>query len=368
MRILILTSWATDVIGGSGTAVFFNSFLGGLRARGYDVDIIAPNYDTTDYVDVTLKRFLFNAELRTDPRINQADLIIGFDYDGYALDPKTRPPMIVSAHALFGDVLPWESGEVRTMVRAQAFFDQASMERADWVIAASHYAKRRIVDLYHIEPTKIEVIHHGLSRPSWMNHLSNEPLPVNDHPIILAVGKMYPRKRVDLLLQAVPLLLEKYPTLEVRIVGNGLEWKKMHEVANSLGINEHITWLSHVTDDKAFAREWQQADVFCHPSSQESFGYVYLEAMAVGKAIVAADNSAGPEVIGDAGLLVEAENPAAFASGISQLLGNPVLRAAMGAKGKTRINQFTLDKMLDRYEKAIQEVASRRSAPLTVDQ
>ncbi|MFN7209423.1 MAG: hypothetical protein ACK4P1_03390, partial [Aggregatilineales bacterium] len=87
MRIVVITSWSTDVIGGSGTAVFFKAFLAGLRERGYAVEVIAPNFDSTDYIETTLKRFQFNTELRTDPRLRQADLIIGFDYDGYGLDP-----------------------------------------------------------------------------------------------------------------------------------------------------------------------------------------------------------------------------------------------------------------------------------------
>src|SRR5512147_3055606 len=161
MRIVIVTSWATDVIGGSGTAVFFNSFIEGLRSANHTVEIIAPNYDTSDYVEVTLRRFLFNADLGRDPRVYAADVVIGFDFDGYALDPARRPPFIASAHAVFADILPWESGAVQTMVHAQAFFDRVAMERADVVTAGSHYARNRIIELYGIAPGKVQVVHHG---------------------------------------------------------------------------------------------------------------------------------------------------------------------------------------------------------------
>ena len=62
MRIVLVTSWPTDVISGSGTAVYFNTLIRGLRGRGFDVEMIAPNFDISDYVDVTLKR----AEGQTD--------------------------------------------------------------------------------------------------------------------------------------------------------------------------------------------------------------------------------------------------------------------------------------------------------------
>src|SRR5689334_14642291 len=252
MRIALVTSWPTEVSGGSGTAVFFNFLLSGLIGRGYNVDVIAPNFDSSDYVKVTLKRFLFNTDLRTDPRISAADVVIGFDYDGYGLDTATRPPMITSAHAVYGDVVQWETEPVRTMVEAQAFFDQVAMQRADCITIGSQYAKDRVVSLYGIEPEKITVIPHGMLIPNWLPLVDSEPRVENDHPVILAVGKMYPRKRLDMLLQAIALLKPTYPNIELRIVGNGLEWDRLHTLADELKVVSNVTWLSHISDDAAF--------------------------------------------------------------------------------------------------------------------
>src|SRR2546430_1365964 len=118
MRIALITTWPTKVSGGSGTAVFFNSFVGGLRARGYEIDVIAPNFDVSDYVQATLGLFFFNPDLGRDGRVFSADLEIGFDYDVYGFDPATRPPMLTSGHAVYGDVIRWESEPFRTMVEA----------------------------------------------------------------------------------------------------------------------------------------------------------------------------------------------------------------------------------------------------------
>jgi glycosyltransferase involved in cell wall biosynthesis len=362
MRILIVTSWATDVIGGSGTAVFFHSFAEGLRGRGLDVDIIAPNFDTSNYVDATLRRFLFNTELRTDPRIAQADVVIGFDFDGYGLDPATRPPMIASAHAIYGDVVHWESEPFRTMVYAQAFFDRVAMQRADLVTAGSQYAADRLAALYELPPDKVRVIPHGRAQPAWMPLVNAEPPTPNDHPVLLSVGKMYPRKRHEVLLRAIPLLAEKYPALEVRIVGDGLEWDRLHALAAALGVEKRVTWLGYIGDDAAFAREWRQADVFVHPSAQESFGYVYLEAMALGKPIVAARAGAAPEVVGDAGLLVEPENPAALAAAIDAMLSDAGLREQYSRRGVARAPRFTQARMVDGYLRAIEFAAALRLA------
>src|SRR5258707_4122975 len=314
MRIALITTWPTKVSGGSGTAVFFNSFVAGLRTHGYEIDVIAPNFAVSAYVQATLRRFLFNPDLRTDERVLSADLVIGFDYDGYGLDPANRPPMLTSGHAVYGDVIRWESEPFRTMVEAQAFFDRVAMERTDHVTIGSQYAKDHIVELYGIVPDKITVIPHGMMQPAWLPLVDGSPRVENDHPVVLAVGKLYPRKRVNILLQAIALLCGAYPSIELRIVGDGLEWDRLHKVADDLNLGARVTWLAHIADDAEIAREWRQADIFCHPSRQETFGFVYLEAMTLGKPIVAGRAGAAPEVLNGAQLLAEPEYPAARAS------------------------------------------------------
>jgi glycosyltransferase involved in cell wall biosynthesis len=356
MRINVITSWFTDVSGGSGTGVFFNSFVGGLRDRGYDVDLIAPVLREKSYVNITLERFLFNTQLRSDPRIQQADVLIGFDYDGYGIDPFHRPPMIASAHALFGDVIQWEREPVRTMVESQAYFDRVAMQQADHVTAGSEYARQRIHELYGVPLWKISAIPHGMITPHWLTLArAQEPTP-NDHPVLLAVSKMYPRKRLDILLHAMPAVIAARPDVELRVVGDGLEYDHMRALSQQLGIDNHVTWLGHVSDDLAFAREWRQADIFCHPSLQETFGYVYLEAMLLGKPIVASRAGAAPEVVGEAGLLVEPEDSSAFANALLRLIGDSDLRRQLSQRARSRAPLYTQRRMIDGYAEIMDEL------------
>jgi len=358
MRLVVISSWPTEVSGGSGTAVFFNNFTDGLRGRGYDLDIIAPNFSTDDYVAVTRQRFAFNRALSVDPRLRRADLIIGFDYDGYALDPACIPPYLVSAHAVYGDVVQWESGAIRTTVQSQARRDRVAMCHARAVAIGSQYAADRLMALYNVPDERIAMIPHGMGAPAWFAHLDDAPRAPNDHPVILSVGKMFPRKRVALTLRAVAQLLPRYPTLELRVIGDGIEEVALHAEADRLGIQAHVTWLGHIANDADFAREWRQADVLSHPSSQETFGFVYLEAMTVGLPIVAADAGAAPEVIGDAGLLTAPEDAGALAAALDSLLADPERRALYVARGKARATMFSYDRMLDSYEELIDRLVS----------
>lgn len=360
MHVVIVTSWPTDVIGGSGTAVFFNSFVDGLRRHSYNLEVIAPNFDPGDYVTSTLQRFLFNTQLRTDPRIQRADLVIGFDYDGFGLDPALRPPMITSAHAVYGDIVQWEVDPFRTMVQSQAFFDRVAMEQANAVTIGSEYAKRRIVELYGIAPEKIYVIPHGQQTPTWMPLVEREKRQPNDHPVILSVGKMFPRKRTDILIRAAALLLPKFPNLELRIVGDGINEANLHRIAGEIGMDKNISWLGHIRDDARFAKEWRQADIFCHPSSQETFGFVYLEAMRLGMPIVAVAAGAAPEVIADTGRLSEPENPAALAADLDYFLSHPEVYADYGERAKQRAAHYTVDRMIDGYNGLINQLVKTR--------
>ena len=83
--------------------------------------------------------------------------------------------MLTSAHAVYGDVIQWESEPFRTMVAAQAFFDRVAMQRTDQITIGSQYAKDRIVTLYGIEPAKITVVPHGMPIPTWIPLVGAEP-------------------------------------------------------------------------------------------------------------------------------------------------------------------------------------------------
>ncbi len=156
---------------------------------------------------------------------------------------------------------------------------------------------------------------------------------------MLYVGRFYLRKRVNLLLDAAADLRTAIPGLEIRIVGNGPcndAWRA-HSAARKL--ENTVTWLGDISRAD-LAAEYNRADVFCLPSVQEGFGIVLLEAMAAGKAIVAARAAAIPEVAPHA-TLVAPESAGALAQGILRLYNSPGLRCRAGRpKARNWVEQF----------------------------
>ncbi|MBF8288179.1 MAG: glycosyl transferase, group 1, partial [Candidatus Rokubacteria bacterium] len=173
-------------------------------------------------------------------------------------------------------------------------------------------------------------------------------------PTILCVARMYPRKRVGDLLAAAALLRSRIPGARVRIVGKGPKWADAVRVHATLGLGETVTLLGDVSRDR-LAEEYVSADIFCLPSVQESFGIVFLEAMAAGLPVVACRAAAIPEVVEDGvtGLLVPPRDPAGLARALEALAVDPERARAMGAAGRLAVAAYVPERVAARFLEAV---------------
>jgi len=220
----------------------------------------------------------------------------------------------------------------------QAVCEKRHVHRADLVIATSRYSAQRIQELYaisvppHIVPELIDL-------SSWRRLLQLNPAPPEANKfVVLSVCRFYPRKRLHVLLGAADRLRSKIPGIEIRIVGDGPEARRLKSIWRMKNLQGLVTWLGNVTQAE-LAREYNRCHVFCLPSVQEGFGIVFLEAMASAKPIVAVRAGAAPEVVKH-GILVDPDNEEALAEGILRLYEDPALRASFAAEASQFVNQF----------------------------
>lgn len=185
--------------------------------------------------------------------------------------------------------------------------------------------------------------------------------PTKENPRFSRYAGSIRRKRLDVLLEAASMLRDRIPQLEIRIVGNGPEYRKLQQICADLRLESTVRWLGDVSRSD-LAAEYNRAHVFCLPSVQEDFGIVFLEAMAAGKPIVAARAAAIPEVVRD-GIIVEPENSEALAEGIIRLYRDPALRSSLAASGLRDVEQFEMFRISGRFMSAVASVAPALRLP-----
>ncbi len=145
---------------------------------------------------------------------------------------------------------------------------------------------------------------------------------------------------MDVLLRAVARVARRVGDLRVRIVGDGPQRLCWQRLGRELGLDGVVQWAGPVSLDQ-LAREYGSAHVFCLPSAQEGFGIVFLEAMAAGLPVVAANAAAVPEVVSH-GLLCEPGNVEEFSAALQRMYDDSQLRIQLAAAGRLVVRRYDL--------------------------
>ncbi len=337
-----ITAIPQDIQHGSGCYVGTQTLVKALRQLGVDVALITPKIITPNY---TVTRVIFNEMLR-QRRFN-AYATVGIDADGYSVTARRHSvPHVACVKGVLGDAVRFERGVTRASLAFHARLEAKNARSAALVITVSHYCARRLADLYGVG--NAVVVPELIDLDTWQELFrANAVAPDPRKFTVLSVCRFYPRKRLDVLLRAAALLRDCIPELEVRIVGNGQEYKRLQSLCLELRLDSTVRWLGDISRS-ALAGEYTRAHVFCLPSGQEGFGIVFLEAMAAGKPIVAARAAAVPEVVLH-GILVEPENPEALADALFRLHRDPDLRYSLGVAGSADVERFEMHRVAKQF-------------------
>jgi len=222
------------------------------------------------------------------------------------------------------------------------------VRRFDRVVVFSEHSKRDVYDLCKIDEGKIKIIHSGIDE-SFKKLTTDSPdrerikTKYNlQKPFILFLGTIEPRKNVEGLVDAFNFLKkeEKHKNLQLVLAG-GRGWKSgpIFKHIKSSPYASDIIFLDYV-DEQDRPALYNLAKVFAFPSFYEGFGFPPLEAMACGTPVIAAAASSLPEVVGQAGILVDPYNVTSIALGLDQVLANPELAKSLSQKGLEQAKKF----------------------------
>jgi len=219
------------------------------------------------------------------------------------------------------------------------------LRQAEAVIAVSECTRRDAVRLYRLDEQKVRVIYEGVSprfRPASPAEMARVRqryrLPER---FVLFVGTIEPRKNLSTLLAAFASLRAQGAPQRLVVAGRkGWRCGAFFARLRELGVEEEVVLPGRV-DEADLPALYSAAELFAFPSLYEGFGLPVLEAMACGTPVVCSASSSLPEVAGEAALLAEPADVAAWVGAMGRALADPALRATLRAAGLVRAQRFT---------------------------
>jgi glycosyltransferase involved in cell wall biosynthesis len=219
------------------------------------------------------------------------------------------------------------------------WFTRDAVHRATRLCAISQSTKDDVCEYFKISSDKVDVVHLGVDLETY--HPCVQP-GRRSNPYILAVGTIQPRKNYGMLFRAFRDLCRMHPdSIDLLIVGQrGWLWEGIERDAQEGDFRSRIYLLGYVPEEQ-MPGLYAGASMVVMPSLYEGFGIPLLEAMACGTPVVSSNASSLPEVVGDAGVLINPTDRKAWTEAMSDLLTNAQQRSDLRLRGIERAKRFS---------------------------
>jgi glycosyltransferase involved in cell wall biosynthesis len=225
-------------------------------------------------------------------------------------------------------------------------FCPPSLRRADRVITISEHARQDVIELCGVRPERVTAI--LLAADERFTPASSDAVAAfrahHNLPerFVLYLGTLEPRKNVALLVRAYATLRQQGSVDHLLVLAGARGWQydPIFELVRELGLEPYVRFPGFVQDEEQ-ALWYSSATVFAFPSLYEGFGLPLLEAMACGTPVVASRASSLPEVVGDAGMLVDPESSDELSAALRRILDDASYHARLASAGLARAQTFS---------------------------
>ena len=325
----------------TGVGRAWTAILGGLTAAG-----------TIEIVDGSPRRWRRPQLWLNDAHQGALDVdqpVVALVQEATWADPELRP--------LFE---PW-------FIEAYEEPTRLGVAEASIVVTPSESSRTQVIESYGVHEESVAAIPYGVDRQLFRPDRSHGPEIVRraggdaDRPYVLFVSTAHPRKNLTALRDAMGrLVAEGLPHQLVLVAGAPADRRDaaalLADAESPLpGTDRPVTRLEGLDDDE-LAELMAGAAALCQPSLMEGFGFAPLEAMACGTPVVVTDRGALPEVVGDAGVVVEA-SAEALAAGLRRVLTEPALAAELADRGVRRAATLTWEHTVRAWADVIRRLA-----------
>ena len=272
----------------------------------------------------------------------------------YILNHINLKKTIVTCH----DLIPW----VYEKNRSAYWRDNIKgLKKSDVIITVSKFSKNEIIKYLNYPSHKIHIIPDAVDHSVYYPQRNKEILKTlkisNDKKIILYVGSETPRMNVPILIRALAELKKDLPNVKLIKIGEPQILGSRQKILNLikyLNLQKDVFFKGYVTDNE-LPLWYNAADLLVYPCSYAGFGLPPLEAMACGTPVITSNTSSLPEVVGEAGIMIDPLDIKVMVKKMYQLLIDDELFNNLSKKGLKRAQYFNWDdsakRTLEIYEK-----------------
>jgi glycosyltransferase involved in cell wall biosynthesis len=226
-----------------------------------------------------------------------------------------------------------------------------SIQKSDAIITVSKHSKYAIQNIFGTDLNKIHSIYNGgyISNIPTVISTSQKVRMVLKEEYIIYLGSLQPRKNIPTALQAFAKYIESNPKSKLKFIiagGKGYNYDtQIDETISTYNLQDKVIFVGFITDEEKILL-LKQAKAFIYLSLYEGFGIPLIEAMSLNTPVISSNLSCLPEVVDNAGILVDPYDIEAIAKAITTLVHNPLIAKEYRDKGIERAKAFTWQNMV----------------------
>lgn len=237
------------------------------------------------------------------------------------------------------------------------------INRADSILVVSEFSRQELIRYYPHAREKTKVILWGVDRKQFHpNYTQQEKLKVLkkhqiDMPYILYLGTLEPRKNISRLIKAYAKLYKEKKVLHKLVVAGKKGWmyNDIYEIIRQNQLEDNVVFTGYV-EDSDMPVLMAAAELFTFPSLYEGFGLPPLEAMACGTPVLVSNTASLPEVVGDAGILVNPYDIDDIANAIEAIVNDDDKKMMLKAAGLERAKRYSWENAAKQMERYLMEL------------
>lgn len=348
-----------------------------LYDKGYDVNVVCGKCDIETKVPIILCKYneaLSQSNILDVLKIIKREKPNIFHSHYYPMDlcgalmNSSKTKHVMHSHGV--NHQNWQFGWKNSLALIRADIGEfLGVHFSKKVICVSNYMADALARKHRIKRDKIEVVYNSVDMMNFNpsakgNEIRERYNIINDEIVLLCVASLAPRKRQDILIECMKIVIKRKQNIRLLLVGGTGKTITPYKEAliskvHNAGLDEYIFFCGYVSEED-LSRYYAASDIYVSASRWESFGLPFIEAMACGKPVIGFDRTAVSELIinGYNGYKVEYPNIAEMAIEVIQLINDIEKREMLGMNGRMFVEKnfntkTNIEKIIEIYSQLV---------------